>query len=40
MEMRRADAKVKRYTGTITLLFMGQDFAQTAEWNEAKSLDW
>ena len=22
------------------LLFMGQDFAQTAEWNEAKSLDW
>lgn len=22
------------------LLFMGQDFAQTAEWNEAKRLDW
>ena len=22
------------------LLFMGQDFARTAEWNEAKSLDW
>ena len=22
------------------LLFMGQDFAQTAEWNEVKSLDW
>ena len=22
------------------LLFMGQDFAQTAEWNEAKTLDW
>ena len=22
------------------LLFMGQDFAQTADWNEAKSLDW
>ena len=22
------------------LLFMGQDIAQTAEWNEAKSLDW
>ena len=22
------------------LLFMGQDFAQTAEWNKAKSLDW
>ena len=22
------------------LLFMGQDFAQAAEWNEAKSLDW
>ena len=22
------------------LLFMGQDFAQTAEWTEAKSLDW
>jgi 1,4-alpha-glucan branching enzyme len=22
------------------LLFMGQDFAQPAEWNEAKSLDW
>ena len=22
------------------LLFLGQDFAQTADWNEAKSLDW
>ncbi len=37
--LRAAYALMMMHPGK-KLLFMGQDFAQTAEWSEAKSLDW